>query len=482
MTADHLLVPGDTCWRIERANRFALIVDAADYYRAAKAAILNARHSVMLVGWDFDTRIELEPEGATLDGPNKLGPFLKWIAETRPSVQIRLLKWNLGMIETVLRGETPFYLMQWMAKKNITMELDAAHPRMAAHHQKIVVIDDALAFCGGIDMTQGRWDTREHRKNDKSRKSPWGRQLGPWHDATTCVDGPAARALGDLARDRWHRATGETLTVPDHVDDPWPVDLAPILTDVDVGIARTVAAYEDHEQVTEIEELYLAAIAAARRMIYIESQYFASREIAEAVIARLREPHGPEIVILNPEAQDGWLEEATMGAARARLLEHVKHNDPFNRFRIYYPMSKEDEPIYVHAKVMVVDDELLRIGSSNLNNRSMGFDTECDLAIEAGGDARLRTEILRVRHDLLAEHLGVSLEEVRDKIEETGSLIATIEMFSASGRRLVELPIREIGDLEDVLAETDFVDPERPPGLMKRAKRSMKRKLGRKKH
>lgn len=481
MDADPLLVPGDTCWRIERANRFALIVDAEDYYKAVKAAMLNARYSVMLVGWDFDTRIELEPEGATIEGPNKLGPFLKWVADRRPDVEIRLLKWNLGVIETLLRGETPLYILQWMSRKNITLELDGAHPPLASHHQKVVVIDDALAFCGGIDMTQGRWDTREHRENDPSRKSPWGRQLPPWHDATTCVNGPAARALGDLARDRWLRATGETLETPDHDDDPWPKELKSTLTDVDVAIARTVAAYGDHGQVNEIEELYLAAIARAERTIYIESQYFASREIAEAVMARLREPNGPEIVILNPESQDGWLEEATMGAARVKLLEHVKRADVRNRFRIYYPVARGGEPIYVHAKVMIVDDELLRVGSSNLNNRSMGFDTECDLAIEARGDEGLKREILNVRHDLLAEHLGATADEVAAKVEEIGSLIAAIEALSTTGRRLVELPIRELGEVEEALSETDLVDPERPPGLMKRARRSVKRRLKRRK-
>lgn len=480
MSEKSLLIPGDTCWRIERANRFAFIVDAADYYRLAKQAIVNARHTVMLIGWDFDSRIELEPEGATVEGPNRLGPFLKWIAERRPAVQIHLLKWNLGVIETLARGETPFYLAQWMAKKNIRMKLDAAHPRMATHHQKVVVIDDALAFCGGIDMTLGRWDTREHLAVHPHRKSPWGRPLQPWHDATTCVDGPLARALGDLGRDRWLRATGEELQAPPAGADPWPEELRPQIENVEVGVARTYAAHDGHDQVSEIEELYLAAIARAKRSIYIESQYFASRGIAEALMARLREFDGPEIVIVNPLSQDGWLEEATMGAARAKLLAHVKAADARGRFRMYYPVARGGEPIYVHAKVMIVDDAMFRVGSSNLNNRSMGFDTECDLAIEAGEDTALAAKVRAIRDDLLAEHLGVAPDEVARRFEETGSLIATVEALSKSGRRLADLPIRELGELEDQLSEAEFVDPERPPGVWKRAKRRVKRKLKRK--
>lgn len=473
--ASKFLIPGDTCWRIAHANRLAVIVDAADYYRAARAAILKARRSVLLIGWDFDSRIELEPEGETLEGPNALGPFLSWIADRRPEVSIHLLKWNLGMLETLGRGETPLYMLQWMWKTNIRMKLDAAHPPLAAHHQKIVVVDDALAFCGGIDMTLGRWDTRAHKDDDPARRSPRGKPLQPWHDATICVDGPLAAALGELARERWRRATDEELPPPSAAEDLWPDFLEPTMTDVDVGIARTVGAYDAIEQVSEIERLYLAAIAGARKTLYIESQYFASRKIAQAIAARLQEPDGPEIVIVNPDAQDGWLEETTMGAARAKLIRFVRRADRHGRFRIYFPQTAAGAPIYVHAKVMVVDDRLLKVGSSNLNNRSMGFDTESDLAVEAApDDAALKARIRFVRDDLLAEHLGVAAEDVARKIDETGSLIAAIEAFAAAGRRLAPLEAREVGEIEDALSENDLVDPERPPSFWRRARRKLR--------
>jgi len=474
MTSD-ILIPGDTCWRIAHANRLSVIVDAADYYRAARAAILKAQRSVLLIGWDFDSRIELEPEGETLEGPNALGPFLSWIADRRPEVSIHLLKWNLGMIETLGRGETPFYMLQWMWKRNIRMKLDAAHPPLAAHHQKIVVVDDALAFCGGIDMTLGRWDTRAHKDDDPARRSPRGKPLQPWHDATICADGPLAAALGELARERWRRATDEELPPPSVAEDLWPDFLEPTMTDVDVGIARTVGAYDTVEQVCEIERLYLAAIARARNTLYIESQYFASRKIAEAIAARLQEPEGPEIVIINPDAQDGWLEETTMGSARSKLIRFVRRADRHGRFRIYFPQTAAGAPIYVHAKVMIVDDRLLKVGSSNLNNRSMGFDTESDLAVEARpGDDALRARIRWVRDDLLAEHLGVAAEDVARKIDEAGSLIAAIEAFAAAGRRLAPMEAREVGEIEDVLSENDLVDPERPPGFWRRARRKLR--------
>lgn len=480
MPPDSFFIPGETCWRVARADRFTFIVDAADYYRAAKQAILNAKSSVMLIGWDFDSRIELEPRGVTIEGPNRLGPFLSWIADRRPEVEIHLLKWNLGVLETLGRGETPIYLIQWMMKKNIRMKLDGEHPPLASHHQKIVVIDDALAFCGGIDMTQGRWDTREHLKGDPSRRSPWGAQLPPWHDATTCVDGEAARALGALARDRWRRATGEELKASPADSDPWPDDLGVMLEGVDVAVARTVGEHGDQRQVVEIEKLYLAAIGRARRWLYVESQYFASRAIAEAIAARLAEPDGPEVVVVNPQEQDGWLEESTMGAARAKLLRVIKRADVHDRFRMYWPATPEGAAIYVHAKIMIVDDRMLKVGSSNLNNRSMGFDTECDLGIEAGaGDERLSAEIARVRDDLLAEHLGSTAERVAAEIARSGSLIRAIETLrTTTGRRLETLEIRKVDGFEDMLSETDLVDPERPPSFWTRTGRGMKRRVG----
>src|SRR5690606_40350343 len=80
------------------------------------------------------------------------------------------------------------------------------HPIGCSHHQEIAIIDDQLAVCGGIDMTDRRWDTREHREGDPRRKRPGGSAYGPWHDMTMMLEGPGAAALDELARDRWRRA------------------------------------------------------------------------------------------------------------------------------------------------------------------------------------------------------------------------------------------------------------------------------------
>jgi len=111
--------------------------------------------------------------------PDRLGPFLSALVERRPGVCVRVLQWNLGLIGTLVRGTTPLFLLNWMASKCFQFRLDGAHPPGAAHHQKIVVIDDALAFCGGIDMTDDRWDTRDHKDEDPRRVRPSGPTLVP---------------------------------------------------------------------------------------------------------------------------------------------------------------------------------------------------------------------------------------------------------------------------------------------------------------
>lgn len=466
-----LVRPGHNCWRVARADRFSLIVDAADYFRAVKAAILRARHSVMLIGWDFDTRIPLEPGGATIEGPNRLGRFLNWAVERRPDLRIHVLKWDLGLIHGLGRGATPVFVLNWMTDARVRFRLDHAHPPGAAHHQKIVVIDDTLAFCGGIDMTYDRWDTREHLDGDPRRRTVRGAPGGPWHDMTTAIDGEAARALGELARQRWFRATGEELEAPHGDTDPWPDFLPTTLRDIDVAIARTLPQMAGQQEVREIEALYLSAIRSARRTLYLESQYFAARRLAEAMVARLQEPDGPEIVLVLPDSAAGWLEEKTMDSARTRLLHLVYGQDRHDRFRAYYPVTAGGRAIYVHAKIMVMDDTLLRVGSSNLNNRSTGFDTECDLAIEAapaaGGhdrDAALRATIRRLRDDLLAEHLGTSAEDVA-RAAAHGSLIRAIDALRGAGRSLRPLPAGSNDAIDRALAETDLFDPERTERL-----------------
>lgn len=457
------LVLGKNCWRIERATRAAIIIDADAYFSIARAAMIKAQHRIMLVGWDFDARIKLG-DSSNDDGPETVGEFIYWLVERTPGLEVFLLRWDVGALKSLTRGSTIFTVLKWMRHPRIHTKLDSSHPTGASHHQKIVSIDDCFAFCGGIDMTGDRWDTRRHLDDDPGRTSPNGKAYDPWHDATSALQGPIAAALGDLCRDRWARAGCAPLAPVEGVTDCWPDDLIADFEDVDVAIARAEPAMGDHPASLEIEQLYLDQIARAKRFIYAESQYFASRRIAEAMAQRLDEADGPEIVVINPLTANGWLEPLAMDTARARLHETLCRHDKHGRFRIYHPFTDGGTAIYVHAKILIIDDDTLRVGSSNMNNRSMRLDTECDMTIDGlHGDNNMRVGKIRaIRNGLIAEHLGVEPESVGAKIDSTGSLIRAIDELSGRAQRLRRYETPDLSAVEAWLAENEVLDPESP--------------------
>ena len=461
-------------WRYARATRASVIVDAEHYFRHMQDAMLKAERRVLLIGWDFDTRIHLahgrrwwqRPSDAS--HPSRLGSFIPWLSRKRPRLHIYILKWSVGAIKLMLRGAMTLDLLRWFPRRRIDFKSDTAHPLGGSHHQKIVIIDDRLAVCGGIDMTSGRWDTRDHETDDPDRTLPNGKAYGPWHDATMMVEGPIAEALGDLGRDRWHVAGGKHLSPVEPTEgERWPEALEAQFENVEIGIARTRAEHKDTAQICEIADLFEQQILGARKLIYAESQYFASRRIAEALCKRLLQPDPPEVLIVHPVTADGWLEQQAMDHAKAELVRTLGEADPHNRFNLYVPYTDET-PIYVHSKVMIVDDRIVRVGSANMNNRSMGLDSECDLFIDADrpGNGHAAEAIARLRYSLLAEHCGLKPDEVPALLEQAGSMRGMIEALGTSRRRtLRRFELEETGAVEQALAESAFLDPENPAEL-----------------
>lgn len=460
------LQPGRNCWAIERADRARVIVDACDYFRTIRQAMLRAREQILLIGWDFDTRILLDPDAEGGDGaPARLGEFVLWLSENRPDLRIYILKWDIGALKMLGRGRSLLTATRWALHDRITFKLDGAHPHGCSHHQKIVVIDDAFAVCGGIDMTGDRWDTPDHIDEDPRRTRPGGRRYKPWHDMTMLVDGACARRLGELGRDRWVAAGGERPPLPAPGSDPWPPDLRPMFRDVDLGIARTRAAWNGLPGVDEVETLFLDQIASARHFLYIETQYFTSRRLAEAIAARMAAPDPPEIVLVGPAKADGWLEQVAMDHARVRLVRAIGKQDAGGRFRVYTPVTTGGTPVYVHAKLLIADDVVLRVGSANMNNRSLGLDSECDLVLDCRLEAnRAHCEtITALRHRLLAEHMGMEIAPLAAALDaHQGSMIAAIEALRGQGRTLWPLELPDGNDVERVIADHELLDPEEP--------------------
>ena len=472
--ADRGAEPDGSVWRYAHAERASVVVDAEDYFLHMQAAMLAATTRVFLIGWDFDTRIHLthgrrwwqRPFRRTY--PARLGSFIGWLPRHRPGLEVYILKWRVSVFQFLTRGTMFWDLLRWARHKRITFKFDNAHPLGCSHHQKIAVLDHRLAVCGGIDMTDKRWDTRAHRGDEPGRRTVHNTRYCPWHDATMMMEGDVAGALAEIGQGRWQRAGGGDLPLIEASKSSlWPEKLSVQFENVEIGIARTRAEYRDCGHLREIEALFLRHIREAKRFIYAESQYFASRKVAEAITARLQEAEPPEIVIVHPANADGWLEQQAMDHARAALVRTIEEADPHDRFSLWMPYVGECA-IYVHAKLMVVDDNVLRIGSANLNNRSLGLDSECDVFIDSRrpNNGHAREPITALRCSLLAEHLGLREEDMPVLLERYGSMRALIENEgTAGGRHLKRYRPPVLSETERVLAESELLDPERPEDM-----------------
>ncbi|HEY5898644.1 MAG TPA: VTT domain-containing protein [Burkholderiales bacterium] len=466
-----LLRPGYNCWTMARAERVAFLVDACDYFRAFYEAALRAKRSITILGWDFNSQTRLHFDEVPPQGPPALlGEFLNWLVHRRHSLHVHVLNWDYPMVFGTDREFPPLYGFGWKPARRVHLRYDDTHPVAGSHHQKIVVIDDTVAFLGGIDLTVRRWDCPEHAPEDP-RRVAYGKAYPPFHDLMVALDGEAARSLATLTRERWLAATGQKLKpvsfrgISDN--DPWPTSFQPDLQGVEVAIARTAPARGETPAVKEVEKLYLDMIAAARSTLYIENQYFTAPRIAAALEKRLAEPDGPEIVLVLRLLSHGWLEEHTMHVLRTRLIDRLRKADRHGRFRVYYPHVPglaEGSCVDVHSKLMIVDERVIRIGSSNLCNRSMGLDTEADMAIEARGRAQVANAIRRFRDRVVAEHLGVAPEKLRLEVERLGSLGAAIDSLAHDGRSM-----RKLDDLpewpEAVISVASVADPDEPIAL-----------------
>jgi phosphatidylserine/phosphatidylglycerophosphate/cardiolipin synthase-like enzyme/uncharacterized membrane protein YdjX (TVP38/TMEM64 family) len=462
-----LLRPGYNCWTVARAERVAFLVDAAAYFRAFHDAALRAKRSITILGWDFNSQTQLHFDAVAKDGPPAvLGDFLNWLVHRRSSLHVHVLNWDYPMVFGTDREFPPLYGFGWKPARRVHLRYDDTHPVAGSHHQKIVVIDDAVAFIGGIDLTVRRWDTPEHSPQD-ARRSAYGKPYPPFHDLMVALDGDAAQSLAALTRERWFAATGQNLKslgrVPaDH--DPWPAGLEADLRGAEVGIARTAPPRGEAPAVREVEKLYLDMIASAKKTLYIENQYFTAPRIAAALEKRLAEPDGPEIVLVLRLLSHGWLEEHTMHVLRTRLIERLRRNDRHGRFNVYYPHVPglaEGCCVDVHSKLMVVDERVLRIGSANLCNRSFGLDTEADVAIESRGRPQIANAVRRFRDRVIAEHLDVPPEKFALEVARTGTLNGAIKALATEERSL--RPLDSLPEWPDAVVEVASVaDPDEP--------------------
>ncbi|EJZ18802.1 phospholipase D/Transphosphatidylase [Rhizobium sp. Pop5] len=454
-----------------RAEKAAFLINGNQYFAEVSRTLRQARRTVWIVGWDFNPDILMEPGKSD----ETLADLLHGLAAENPALEIRILIWALGPIYS---GKS----LQVLRKKNfpnnprIDLRFDLQGALRGCHHQKLICVDDAVAFIGGMDLTSRRWDTRHHRASDRLRRDPEGVSYDPLHDVQAMVMGEAARLIGDIARQRWETATGEIHgPLPESMQFAWPDDLAVSLRQVPAGFILTEPATTLRAGIGDGIASSLDIISRARRRLYIEAQYLASFRVADAIAARLQEASGPEVVVICTRSSHGLIEKLVMGGNRDRVIRRLKRADRANRLRVYYPVvpgpkvpgppmpgpaTGSEVEVLIHSKLMIADDGLVRIGSSNLNNRSEGLDSECDLLFEAESPEHRRA-IAELRSRLLSEYLGTSPASFAAAYAQSGSMIDAIDALNDGARGLREFPVELNGSISPVRGTAIF-DPARP--------------------
>lgn len=454
------------CWMLPEANRIGLLIDGANYYGALRKTLLKAKKSVFIVGWDIDSRIRLIGNTAPEDGaPEHLREFLEFLVDRNPELRIHVLLWDFSVLYSLEREPVPTLNLAWSTPPQIEVCLDDVVPLGSSHHQKMVIVDGNVAFCGGLDLTNNRWDTREHDAENSIRVDPADVAYGPFHDMQCIVDGDAATAFAELIHKRWKRAACREPFQPETENDPWPDGVEPIFENHQIAIARTIPPLGDRQGVHEIQQLHIDMINVAKTTIYLENQYFASDVIAKALVARLKEHPALEAIMITSKEPHGFLEAHSMASGRQRFMKHFEDQELLDRVRLLYPRvpngSDEGQEVQIHAKLTIIDDQFFRVGSANINNRSMGTDSECDIALEASSDVD-RKQIVAVRNDLLAEHLGLTSDQVAAGIEQFGNIRSFVDSRKNETRTLLEIDYgneanEHVSNIVQALA-----DPEKP--------------------
>jgi phosphatidylserine/phosphatidylglycerophosphate/cardiolipin synthase-like enzyme len=468
-TPASVFCPGRNCLDVVQAGRASVLVDGMDYFHHLENSLRRARHSIIIIGWDFDGRIRLRPQVSEAESP-PLGPLLRELVETMPELSVRILVWSISVLHGPSAVAPALFGSDWQHHPRSQFKFDTQHPFYGSHHQKIVGIDGAIAFVGGMDLTVRRWDTPDHLPDDSRRIDCDGEPYPPVHDVQMVFDGDAAAKVCSMAGERWRAATGEFPgdgTSQDRkrdrrIEGPWPDGLTPDFRLPAIAIARTEPAYAGHTEIRESSVQALDMIAAAEHSIYIEAQYLTAKSVGAALSRRLKARTGPDIIIVMTQKSRGLLERFAMSENRDRLIRRLARADRFRRLRVFYPvvpLGSGEIEVLVHAKLLIIDDRLIRVGSSNLNNRSIGLDTECDVAIEAKHPMD-RSAIAGIRNRLLAEHLDCREDEVDAAVKEAG-LLAAVDRLNRNRRRLRPFELHKPGGSFRSIPGTRFLDPVR---------------------
>ena len=464
-----ILSPGETCATVIDPPRSGLLVDGRDFYRALYDACERAERTIVMAGWQFGTGVELL-HGDDAHGcphPTRFVDFLRALCDERPQLEIYLLAWDASAVFALEREPLQKLLFTVRGHRRIHYRMDNCHPVGASQHQKFVVVDRAIAFVGGMDVCESRWDAREHAAECPDRCSR-GKPYAPYHDVQAYLTGDGVDVLRGWFAERWRLATGKALALPDAPRTEIRIRPTLALTADRVALARTLPEMEEPPiaAARELFALHLRAIESAERLIYLENQYFSSDEIAAALIGRMEHHGGPplQIVLVLPAKSAGFKERISIGAYQRALLAQLTRVAAAtgHHLGVYYtaaPGADGDVPVFIHSKVLCVDDRLVLVSSANTSNRSMGFDTELGIAWESDAP----TDVLRrVRIDLLGEHCGLAGREAIWRLGRIPGLVARLDALASARTHRLRIHARNQDERPGWLLSKFLPDEDSP--------------------
>jgi len=210
---NRILAPGRNAWQLEPVTQAGVLVDACDYYRAFYQAMSGAEKYALLAGWQFDSDVRLlRGDDATgAPWPVELLLFMEALCRERPSLHVYVLAWDYSVVYTLEREWMQSLKFDYGQSERIRYVLDGKHPVGASHHQKLVVIDGRLAFVGGADICDGRWDDRRHASVNAERVNRHGDPYKPYHEVIAFVRGGAVGRLEQVFRERRRRSEAARL-------------------------------------------------------------------------------------------------------------------------------------------------------------------------------------------------------------------------------------------------------------------------------
>jgi phosphatidylserine/phosphatidylglycerophosphate/cardiolipin synthase-like enzyme len=376
------------------------LIHGAEYFAALSAAVREMRAGDLLLftDWRGDGDETVDDDGATVGG--------LLCSAARRGVQVRGLIWRSHVDRMRFSEKENRHLSQEVQAAGGRCLLDTRVRPGGSHHQKFVVLrhpgrpEADVAFIGGIDLSHGRRDDAGHEGDPQAVliADVYGKRP-PWHDAQAMVHGPAVADAERVFRERWedpapvtrnpvHRARAllsreETRETPLPAPLPPPEPCGPHSVELLRTYPKRAAGYPFAPQgERSIARSYFKVLRQARKLIYVEDQYLWSREVAAPFAEALADNPGLHMIAVVPHhpAEEGRVARSAMVAGRNQVLDMLRASGG-DRFAVYGIENHAGTPVYVHAKITVIDDVWAAIGSDNLNLRSWSHDSELSCAV-----------------------------------------------------------------------------------------------------